>query len=199
MIGIPPRSYLCVLADRGRMTPTSLSVQSCRLRLLGLSGRGAAPSRANGPVPTRKGSHEMDTQSRKDGRIELTENALAVLEKRYLKKDEKGEPTEEPMDMFRRVAATSAGAEARFAADGRDPANLVEFWQAKFLELMTSRRFLPNSPTLIPAPEHVFQQAGKPLQHQLGPLVAGPGNSSHPRTSTIRRHMPRFFQSLHLL
>ena len=39
---------------------------------------------------------------------ELSENAVAVLKKRYLKKNKRGEAVEEPIDMFRRVAANRA-------------------------------------------------------------------------------------------
>ena len=41
----------------------------------------------------------------------LTENALKVLEKRYLKKDKQGNLIETPEDMFRRVARTIAAAD----------------------------------------------------------------------------------------
>jgi len=34
----------------------------------------------------------------------LSENAIKVLEKRYLKKDDNGKPNETPADMFYRVA-----------------------------------------------------------------------------------------------
>ncbi|PLS87782.1 MAG: hypothetical protein CYG60_00105, partial [Actinobacteria bacterium] len=44
-----------------------------------------------------------DRQARNET-FELSENAVAVLKKRYLKKNEQGEAIEEPIDMFRRVA-----------------------------------------------------------------------------------------------
>ena len=47
---------------------------------------------------------------------ELTENARIVLGKRYLKKDEEGEPTETAEVMFWRVAYTIAKEDARFGA-----------------------------------------------------------------------------------
>ena len=43
--------------------------------------------------------------------VRLTENAVKVLEKRYLAKDEEGNLCETPEDMFRRVAATVASAD----------------------------------------------------------------------------------------
>ena len=42
------------------------------------------------------------------GELPLSANAVVVLKKRYLKKDEKGEPMEAAQEMFRRVADTIA-------------------------------------------------------------------------------------------
>ena len=85
--------------------------------------------------------------------IELTDNALKVLQRRYLKKDEQGQPIEQPDDMFRRVAENIASADARY---GATPAQVDERAQ-QFLDLMTSLRFMPNSPTLMNAGRE-FQQ-----------------------------------------
>ena len=41
----------------------------------------------------------------------LSPNSLKVLQKRYLNKDESGNPTENPSDMFVRVAENIAAAE----------------------------------------------------------------------------------------
>ena len=87
--------------------------------------------------------------------IDLSDNALAVLKKRYLRKDEEGEPLEEPIDMFRRVAANIAEAEFVFAEQNglgaKDARALFERSEREFLDLMTSRKFMPNSPTLMNA------------------------------------------------
>ena len=56
----------------------------------------------------------MDTEPRHAEQLNLTENAVAVLKKRYLKKNEAGEPIEEPIDMFRHVAGAVAEAEVDF-------------------------------------------------------------------------------------
>jgi ribonucleoside-diphosphate reductase alpha chain len=44
----------------------------------------------------------MEVDRNRLANIELSENACAVLGKRYLKKNVKGEPVEEPIEMFRR-------------------------------------------------------------------------------------------------
>ncbi len=80
--------------------------------------------------------------------LALTENALQVLQKRYLKKDVDGRPIEEPEDMFRRVAEAVATGGANYGAD-------VDATAERFYDLMASLRFLPNSPTLM--------NAGRPL------------------------------------
>ena len=43
--------------------------------------------------------------------MKLTENAIKVLEKRYLAKDETGKLLEDPEGMFKRVARTIASAD----------------------------------------------------------------------------------------
>ena len=79
--------------------------------------------------------------------LDLTPNAIKVLESRYLHKNEKGECTETPEDLFLRVAKTVASAEALYS---KDPA-IIEEYTEKFYDLMASGRFLPNSPTLMSA------------------------------------------------
>ncbi|MDP9487730.1 MAG: adenosylcobalamin-dependent ribonucleoside-diphosphate reductase [Actinomycetota bacterium] len=105
----------------------------------------------------------MDTSNRNVTHPDLNENALAVLRKRYLKKNEAGEPIEEPIDMFRRVASNIAEAERLFphplgdGATETDWETRVEYWRERFLELMTSHRFMPNSPTLMNAGRELQQ------------------------------------------
>lgn len=81
----------------------------------------------------------------------LSQNARTVLEKRYLVKDKSGKPVETPEDMFWRVATTIAEADRRYGATDKQ----VEKAANQFYELMTQRRFEPNSPTLM--------NAGRPL------------------------------------
>src|SRR5512142_331322 len=82
---------------------------------------------------------------------DLSENARIVLAKRYLKKDESGRPTEEPEDMFWRVASVIAAEDAKYGAS----AGAVDALAREFYRLMTQRLFEPNSPTLM--------NAGRPL------------------------------------
>src|SRR4030065_1010293 len=85
--------------------------------------------------------------------ISLTQNALKVLEKRYLKKDEAGEVVETPEELFRRVAKTVASADLNYGASEKDKGNLEE----SFYEMLTSLAFLPNSPTLMNAGRRLGQ------------------------------------------
>lgn len=84
--------------------------------------------------------------------IELTENALRVLEKRYLTKDSQGKVIETPEEMFRRVAKHIASAELLY-----NPKANVLFWEQKFYEIMAKLEFLPNSPTLMNAGRELGQ------------------------------------------
>jgi ribonucleoside-diphosphate reductase alpha chain len=79
--------------------------------------------------------------------LNLSNNALRVLQARYLRRDAAGRVLETPEDMFVRVADAIAQAEAAFGHPDR-----VSYWRDEFYRLMTSLIFLPNSPTLMNAP-----------------------------------------------
>jgi ribonucleoside-diphosphate reductase alpha chain len=81
----------------------------------------------------------------------LSPNAITVLEKRYLIKDESGAPVESPRDLFWRVARTVAQADRRYGASEA----AVDEVAHGFFGLMANRLFVPNSPTLM--------NAGRPL------------------------------------
>src|SRR3989442_550252 len=83
--------------------------------------------------------------------LDLNANALTVLERRYLVKDDHGKPVERPEDLFWRVARTIAAPDRTYGASGRAVESLAE----TFFELMATRVWMPNSPTLM--------NAGRPL------------------------------------
>ncbi|MBW2039537.1 MAG: ribonucleoside reductase class II, partial [Deltaproteobacteria bacterium] len=86
--------------------------------------------------------------------LKLTENALHVLQARYLKKDPEGHLVESPEEMFQRVAHHVASAEAIF-----DPRAKVGEVAEDFYQMMASLEFLPNSPTLMNAKRELGQLA----------------------------------------
>src|SRR6058998_1803306 len=77
----------------------------------------------------------------------LSENALRVLQKRYLKKDDKGRVVETPRQLFARVAWNLAQAERNYGANEIE----VEEKAKTFFRIMSNLEFLPNSPTLMNA------------------------------------------------
>jgi ribonucleoside-diphosphate reductase alpha chain len=83
---------------------------------------------------------------------DLTENALRVLEKRYLKKDKQGEVIETPEELFRRVAKAIASAELTY-----DSSANIKDREEEFYQLMANLEFLPNSPTLMNAGRELGQ------------------------------------------
>ncbi len=80
--------------------------------------------------------------------VELSQNARTVLEKRYIRRDENGEATETIEQMFWRVASHVALVECEWGGEADTVAE-------QFYDLLTSKRFFPNSPT--------FTGAGTPL------------------------------------
>lgn len=94
----------------------------------------------------------------------LSDNAIKVLEKRYLARDVDNKLIETPEVMFRRVAHAVAAADAGLASE----AKLGEI-EEEFYDLMMNLEFLPNSPTLM--------NAGRPLGQLSACFVLPVGDS----------------------
>ena len=121
-------------------------------------------------------------------KLTLSENAKLILEKRYLKKDAKGNVIEKPEDLFKRVAENIALADAKYLLK-EEIENLIKKHNKEYFEiaklqsfkkllqknakiknqlkkterefyaLMASLDFLPNSPTLFNAGRELQQLA----------------------------------------
>lgn len=85
--------------------------------------------------------------------MECSSNARAVLERRYLKK-ENGKVVETPEEMLQRVAGAIAGIEAEAFGATQDE---VKTLTAEFFHVMDTKKFLPNSPTLMNAGRELGQ------------------------------------------
>ncbi len=97
-------------------------------------------------------------------KVVISDNAKTVLEKRYLKKDDKGSVIETAEDLFFRVAQNIASAEVSFDTDAN-----TDIWTEKFYTMMAEMNFLPNSPTLM--------NAGRDLQQLSACFVLPVGDS----------------------
>ena len=99
---------------------------------------------AHGPTASNEspGTNGNGATPHTNGHAPLSENARVIMERRYLRKDAEGKPIESPEDLFRRVARAIAEGEAEEARP---------LWEGRYYELLTSLKFLPNSPTLVNA------------------------------------------------
>jgi ribonucleoside-diphosphate reductase alpha chain len=85
--------------------------------------------------------------------LNLSENALKVLQRRYLKKDESGRVIETPEEMFSRVARAIAEADRLYGKSEEEIAQLED----AFYRVMTALEFVPNSPCLMNAGKELGQ------------------------------------------
>jgi ribonucleoside-diphosphate reductase alpha chain len=92
-----------------------------------------------------------ETKITESVKIELTPNSMKVLERRYLRKDEKGKVIETPEELFFRVAKVVAEPDKNYGANDLEVEKSVE----EFYRMMAKLEFMPNSPTLM--------NAGRPL------------------------------------
>lgn len=98
--------------------------------------------------------------------MKLTRNALTVLKTRYLRRDEAGNITETPDEMFHRVAHTVASTEKIYGGNGKK-------WEARFFDAMSNLLFLPNTPALINAGKEQGQLAAcfvLPVNDSMGSI-----------------------------
>ncbi|MGB4420289.1 MAG: adenosylcobalamin-dependent ribonucleoside-diphosphate reductase [Candidatus Saccharimonadales bacterium] len=82
----------------------------------------------------------------------LSENSWYIGKTRYAKRDKSGNPIETPKELFWRVAYNIATADRLYGADDKLHIKIA----SNFYRMMSSRKFLPGTPTLL--------NAGKPKQ-----------------------------------
>ncbi len=100
--------------------------------------------------------------------VELSDNARQVLLKRYVRRGDDGQPAETVDEMFWRVAYHIARVETAWQGD-------IDRRALEFYDLLTTKRFFPNSPT--------FTGAGTPLG-QLAACFVLPISDDMGRAST---------------
>ena len=159
--------WLWFLEDVQPCKPARGSQRSAGTVELGTGGRGPGPRQETNR--RRTGGKLMDSEN--GGKLEkltravrdagittrwLSENATAVLERRYLAKDREGKVIETPLEMFQLVALNLSEAELEYGPnEGRKKEAFKEFHG-----VMTRLEFLPNSPTLMNAGRELQQLSG---------------------------------------
>ncbi len=109
-----------------------------------------------------------------DRHLGLTENAIKVLERRYLIKDDEGKTVETPAELFHRVARHIAKAEFRYGAEEAEVKRVGE----RYYNAIANQEFMPNSPTLM--------NAGRPLGQLSACFVLPVGDSMEEIFETIK-------------
>ena len=82
------------------------------------------------------------TEEEIDDGLALSENARFIIEKRYIRRGDDGEPVEDVEKLFRRVSGAIALGE---------PETKRAEYEQRYYEKMSTLKFLPNSPTIVNA------------------------------------------------
>jgi ribonucleoside-diphosphate reductase alpha chain len=101
--------------------------------------------------------------------VDLTDNARQVLMRRYVRHGPDGDPAESIEQMFWRVAYQIAAAETEWGQDAMP-------WARRYYDLLTSKRFFPNSPTFTGAGTPLGQLAAcfvLPISDDMGKASSG--------------------------
>lgn len=123
---------------------------------------------ANKETPVKLRQQKISEMEGKNKHIHLSENSKVILEKRYLRKDKDGNPVETIEEMFDRVARVVAEPDGQY----RD----VKKTHQDFYNLLTTKRFFPNSPTFTGAGTPLGQLAAcfvLPIEDDMGKSSAG--------------------------
>ncbi|MFC2058787.1 adenosylcobalamin-dependent ribonucleoside-diphosphate reductase, partial [Chloroflexota bacterium] len=109
------------------------------------------------PTPTKKqprpkASTAAKVKVKEKVKPAISTNAQTVLERRYMRKDDRGQIIENAEDMFRRVAHHIATADSLY-----DPKANIKMREDEFYQAMANMEFLPNSPTLMNAGQEIGQ------------------------------------------
>jgi len=107
-------------------------------------------------------------------RLQLSENSVKVLERRYLVKDDEGRVVESPEELFRRVADALAEPDRLYGANDAT----VQKSSTAFYDMIAALEFMPNSPTLM--------NAGRPLGQLSACFVLPVGDSMEEIFETIK-------------
>src|SRR5438094_8526941 len=109
---------------------------------------------------------EVESGMKGEGTLRISPNALRVLKKRYLAKDENGKVIETPEGMFRRVAHNLAQADAFYGATPEE----VRATEEEFYAVTACLDFLLNSRTLM--------NPGRPIPQSPPRFVLAPEHST---------------------
>ena len=141
------RSVLDIAVDRvGQAIPTVEEIQDIVEEVL--MGRGLT-SAARAYILYRHEHTQRREAKRLIGvrdKLKLTVNAVKVMERRYLQRNDQGRISESPEGMFRRVARAVSAPEANYTSRAE-----ARRWGEEFLGVLARLDFLPNSPTLMNA------------------------------------------------
>jgi ribonucleoside-diphosphate reductase alpha chain len=142
-------------ARRQQRMPTEAEIEAMVMEVL---NEAKQPQEEAKPAQEEEVRAEMETKAEvrpekeTTSGIDLTDTALHILQRRYLKKDNQGQVIETPEEMFHRVANAIARAELNY-----NPKARVKTIEDEFYRLMANLEFLPNSPTLMNAGRELGQ------------------------------------------